>query len=76
MGEILDVLLIFLLVPLHKTDCGSPAAYKVAGFPSSIKKYRSEMLPPIYLVLIIINPILAPTRSFIVSPFSQILCLG
>lgn len=43
-GEILDVLLICLLVLLNKSSCGSPAAYKGAGFPSSIKKYRTEIL--------------------------------
>lgn len=69
-GEILDVLLICLLVLLNKSICGSPAAYKGAGFPSSIKKYKTEILPPNFLALVIINPILAPRFPFTVSPFS------
>lgn len=44
-GEILDMLLIGLLVPLNKSGFGSPGAYKVSRFPRSIK-YRTEILPP------------------------------
>ena len=59
-GSILDVLLICFLVLLNKSSCGSPAANKGAGLPSSIKKYSSEILPPNLSALVIVNPILTP----------------